>query len=134
VAGRLHRQDGFVREVVWLAMVVAIAALVLLDSIALVNAYRSTTDSATAAAVEARNTYYETQDVVSAKQAARASLAKNGKEFVSLKTSRSLDGTLVFNVTAKGHTDTYAFKYLRYVGLSGWVNGMMNPTSTQPSN
>lgn len=133
MAKRLHHQDGFVREVLQLALIVAVAALVVLDAMALFGAYRSVEDSAASAALEARNVYYETQSVAGAQRAAKVSLAKNGKEFIGLDTSRSLDGTLVFNVSAKGHADTYAFKYLGYVGLKGWVERMTNPASTQSS-
>jgi ABC-type enterochelin transport system substrate-binding protein len=132
VAGALHRQDGFVREVLWLAFIVAVVALVLLDVMALVNANQSVRESAAAATLAASSTYAETQNVPSAKQAAKASLAQNGKELIGLDTSRSLDGALVFNVTAQGHADTYAFKYLGYVGLKSWVDRMTNPTATKP--
>ena len=133
MAGCLRRQDGFVREILQLALVVAVAALVVLDAMALFSAYRSVEDSAASAALEARNAYYETQSVASAQVVAKASLAKNGKKFIDLDTSRSMDGTLVFHVSAQGHAETYAFKYLGYVGLSGWVERMTNPTSTESS-
>ena len=133
MAGCLRRQDGFVREILQLALIVAVAALVVLDAMALFGAYRSVEDSAASAALEARNAYYETQSVASAQVVAKASLAKNDKKFIGLETSRSLDGTLVFHVSAQGHSETFAFKYLRYVGLKGWVERMTNPTSTDSS-
>jgi len=133
VSRSLQRQDGFAREVLQLALIVAVVAFVFLDALALFNAHRTVEDSAAAAALEARNVYYETQDVAGAKRAAQASLKQNGKEFVGLDTSRSLDGTLVFSVSAKGHADTYAFKYLGYVGLKDWVERVTDPTSTQSS-
>lgn len=133
VARSLRRQDGFIRQVFWLGLIVAAAAIVFLDGMALLNARQSVHHSAALAAIEARNTYDVTQDVASAELAAQAYLAKNNKELTGFRTSHSLDGTLVFNVSAKGHAETYAFKYLRNLGLKDWVNRMMNPTTTQAS-
>ena len=48
-------------------------------------------------------------------------------------TGQGLDGQLQFTVTVKTHTDTYAFKYLRYVGLKKWVNQMTNPSGSSTS-
>ena len=124
---------GFMREVIWLGVVVAIIALVLLDGIALFGAHQSVGDSADAAALEARNTYYETQNVAQAELAAQAYLEKSDKELTEFKTSRSLEGALVFNVSATGHAETYAFKYLSYVGLDDWVDRMVNPATTRSS-
>ena len=129
----LQRQDGFARGVLQLALIVAVAAFIVLDGMALFNAQQSVEDSVAVAAVEARNAYFETQNVAGAKQAAQASLAKNGKEFAGLVMSRNLEGALVFSVSAKGHADTYVFKYLGYVGLKDWVNRMTNPAATQAS-
>lgn len=134
VARSLRRQDGFVREVLWLALIVAVAALVVLDAMALLAAYRSTEDAAGAAALAARNTYFETQDVAAAERSAKASVAKNDKQFIGMDTSRSLDASVAFSVSAQGHAETYAFKYLKYVGLKGWVERMTNPTATESPN
>lgn len=133
VARGLRRQDGFIRQVFWLGLIVAVAAIVFLDGMALFNARQSVHRSAAKAAIEARDIYTETQDVARAELAAQAYLAKNNKELTAFRMSHSLDGTPVFNVSAKGHAETYAFKYLRKLGLKDWVNRMMNPTTTEAS-
>lgn len=130
---RARHQDGFIREVLWLALVVVIVAVIVLDAMSLVNARRSVEDSAATAAREARNYYYQTQDVASAEDAAKSYLQKNSKDFVAFETSRSLDGSLVFNVSASGHAETYVFKYLGYVGLRDWVDKGVHPSTTQSS-
>jgi hypothetical protein len=110
-----------------------VGAVVVLDSMALFNAHKSTEESAAKAAVEARNVYSQTQDVGSAERAAEKYLSKSEKTFRGLETSRNLEGTLVFEVSAKGQADTYGFKYLQYVGLKDWVNKAIHPTATGSS-
>ena len=130
---RLRRQDGLIREAIWLCAIVAIVAVVMLDGFALFHANQSVRDSAAAAANEARNAYSQSPTLSSAKVAAQDYLAKNGDTFVAMTTSQAADGTLRFTVTAKTHADTYAFKYLRYVGLKKWVQQTSNPSVTRSS-
>jgi hypothetical protein len=126
-----RRQDGFIRGVVWLGLVVAVVALVVLDGMALFGVRRSAEESASAAAGEARNVYFQTQDMTSAQIAAQEYLTRSRMTLASFETEQSLDGSLVFKVTAKAHTDTYAFKFLGYVGLKGWVNRATDPVVTE---
>ena len=130
---RLRRQDGLIREAIWLFLIIAIIAVVLLDGLALFHANQSVRDAATAAANEARNAYSQSPTLASAKVAAQDYLASNGDTFVKMTTSQAADGTLTFTVTAKTHADTYAFKYLRYVGLKKWVQHTSNPSVTRSS-
>ena len=130
---RLRRQDGLIREAIWLFLIIAIIAVVLLDGLALFHANQSVRDSAAAAANEARNAYSQSPTLASAKVAAQDYLARNGDTFVGMKTSQAADGTITFSVTAKAHADTYAFKYLRYVGLKKWVQQTSNPSVTRSS-
>jgi predicted lipid-binding transport protein (Tim44 family) len=130
---RLRRQDGLIREAIWLFIIVAIIAIVVLDALALFHANQSVRSAATAAANEARNAYSQSPTLAAAKLAAQNYLAKNGDIFVGMTTSRALDGTIIFSVTAKTHADTYAFKYLRYVGLKKWVQQTSNPIVTRSS-
>jgi hypothetical protein len=130
---RLRRQDGLIREAIWLFVILAIIAVVLLDGLALFHANQSVRNAATAAANEARNAYSQSPDLPAAKLAAENYLVKAGDTFVAIKTSTGMDGNLTFEVTAKAHTDTYAFKYLRYVGLKKWVQKMSNPSVTRTS-
>jgi len=130
---RLRRQDGLIREAIWLFLIIAIIAVVLLDGLALFHANQSIRDAATAAADEARNAYSQSPTLASAKLAAQKYLASNGDTFVKMTTSQALDGTITLTVTAKTHADTYAFKYLRYVGLKKWVEQTSNPSVTRSS-
>ena len=130
---RLHRQDGLIRGAIWLFVIVAIIAIALLDGMALFHANQSVRDAASSAANEARNAYSQVPDLAAAKLAAENYLARTGDTFVSMTTSRALDNTLVFTVTAKTHVDTYGFKYLRYVGLKKWVQQTSNPSAARSS-
>jgi len=130
---RLRRQDGLIRGAIWLFAIIAIFAIVLLDGFALFHANQSVRDSATAAANEARNAYSQTPTLAAAKLAAQNYLDRAGITLVSLTGTRATDGSITFTVTAKTHADTYAFKYLRYVGLKKWVVKTSNPTVTRSS-
>jgi hypothetical protein len=130
---RLRRQDGLIREAIWLFVIIAIVAVVALDALALFHANQSVRSAATAAANEARNAYSQSPTLAAAKLAAQNYLDKAGITFVALTTTRQTDGTITFNVSAKTHADTYAFKYLRYVGLKKWVQQTSNPSVTRSS-
>jgi hypothetical protein len=130
---RLRRQDGLIREAIWLFVIIAVVAVVVLDGLALFHANQSVRDAAAAAANEARDAYSQTPTLATAQLAAKTYLAKNGDTFVAMTTSQAADGTVTFTVTAKTHADTYAFKYLRYVGLKKWVQQTSNPSVTRSS-
>ena len=127
---RLRRQDGFIREILWLALILAILAVVVLDGLALFTAHQSVKDDADTAAEEARTEYAQSQDLGAAKLAAEQYLIKANKKFIAFSAATGVDGGLVITVKARAHADTYAFKYLRYVGLKKWVDQMTNPTAT----
>jgi hypothetical protein len=131
---RLHRQDGFIRGVLWLALIVAIAAVALLDGMAVFRAHQSAGDDAATAAREARDTYAVSQDVASAKYAARQYLLRADDRMPLFVTARMPDDKLLFTVSARSHADTYAFKYLAHVpGLRKWVESATDPTETRSS-
>lgn len=134
LSARLRRQDGFIREIFWLGVTIAIVAVVLLDAMSLFSAHQSGHDNARAAAQAARDQYSQTMDVASAKAAARASLAKGGDKLVKFDTSRDSESDLVFTVEARSHAHTYAFHFLSYVGLKKWVNMVSNPTAAESAN
>jgi Flp pilus assembly protein TadG len=125
---RLHGQDGFIREVVWIVVILVIIAVVILDGMAVFNTYQSTGDSAAAAARAAITEYAQSQNVTAAKLAAQERLAKSGLEMVRFKTGQNTEGTLLITVTAKGHADTYALHYLSAIPpLKKWVERTTNP-------
>jgi hypothetical protein len=134
LSARLRRQDGFIREIFWMAVVVAIVAVVLLDALSLFNAHQTGHDNARAAAQAAREAYVQSSDATQAKAAAQASLAKSGDKFIAFSTGRDPDSQVIFTVTAQNHAHTYVFGLLRYVGLKKWVDKMTDPTAAESSN
>jgi hypothetical protein len=134
ISARLRRQDGFIRQVFWLAVTIAIVAVVLLDAMSLFNAHQAGHDNAAAAAVAARNEYSQTSDVTQARMAALASLTKSGDKLIKFSTGNgAVDTGPTFTVTDQAHAHTYAFALLRYVGLKKWVHTMSNPIATEGS-
>ena len=127
LSARLRRQDGFIRQIFWLAVTIAIVAVVLLDAMSLFSNHQSGHDNAAAAAKAARDEYSQTTDVGSAKVAAQESLAKFSSS------TGAADTGPIFTVTDQAHAHTYVFGLLRYVGLKKWVNTVSNPIATEDS-
>ena len=130
---RLRRQDGFIREILWLALWLTILAIVVLDALALFNAHQSVKGDAQRAAEEAHNVLVLTPDLGAAKLAAQQYLIRSNKTLVAFSSAPGIEGGTVITVKARAHANTYAFKFLRYVGLTKWVNEMTNPTGTGTS-
>jgi hypothetical protein len=129
-SSRLRGQDGFIREILWLVVCLAVLAIVVLDGLAVFAAHQSVKEDAKRAASEAQTEYVQTLDLTAAKLAAQQYLIKANKTLVAFSGATGLDGTMVITVKAKAHANTYAFKLLQYVGLKKWVNQMTNPTGT----
>jgi hypothetical protein len=130
LCARLRRQDGFIREILWLVLGLAVFAVVVLDGLAIFTAHQSVKEDAKRAAREAETEYVQTQDLSAAKNAAQQYLIKANKTLIAFSSATGLDGSTVITVKAKAHADTRAFKFLRYVGLKKWVNQMTSPTAT----
>lgn len=127
---RLRGQDGFIREVIWIAVILAVIAVVILDGMAIFGAYQSA-DDASSAADEARTEYAQSLNVGAAKQAAEEYLAKSDIEMVDFRAAQTESGTVRFTVTAKATADTYAFRYLAVIPpLEDWVERTTHPTRT----
>ena len=127
---RVRNQDGFIREVIWIAVILGIIAVVILDGMAIFGAYQSA-DDATSAAEEARTEYAQTINVPAAKLAAQQYLDKSDIEMVDFKAVQTEDGTVKFTVTAEASADTYAFRYLGMIPpLEDWVERTTHPTRT----
>jgi glutathione S-transferase len=128
---RLRGQDGFIRGVVWIVVILAIIAVVILDGMAIFSAYQSAGDNATNAAEDARTEYAQTLNVPSAKLAAEQYLAKKNLELADFKAVQTAAGTVVFTVTVKATADTYAFRFLGAVPpLKDWVERTTHPVRT----
>jgi hypothetical protein len=127
---RLRSQDGFIREVIWIAVILVVIGVVILDGMAIFRAYQSA-DDATAAAREASTEYAQSLNVPSAKLAAEQYLARSGLEMISFKAVQTTEGTVEFTVTAKATADTFAFRYLAKIPpLEDWVERTTHPTRT----
>ncbi len=132
--GRHTGQDGFIREVVWLLVIVGVIAVVLLDALALFNTHQKSHDAAASAVREAQTEYAQTLNVARAKQAAQEYLQKSGARLVTFESTGLVEGSMGFAVTATVRAKTYAFRYLDKVpGLEDWVDGIINPVSTEAS-
>jgi len=125
---RLRGQDGFIREAIWILVILTIIAVAILDGMAIFTAYQSAGDSATNAAEAARTEYAQAVNVPAAKLAADAYLSKKGLEMVAFKAVQTTDGTVMFTVTAKATADTYAFRLLGAIPqLKHWVERTTHP-------
>jgi Flp pilus assembly protein TadG len=130
---RWRGQDGFIREILWLAVVIVVLGIVVLDGFSLFTTYQSVRDDALRAARAAALEFAQTADLKSAQIAAQQALLRSNEKLAKFSSTSALDGSAVFTVTASGHADTYVFKYLRYIGLKKWVNEMSNPSATRSS-
>jgi glutathione S-transferase len=125
---RLRNQDGFIRGVIWIVVILAVIAVVILDGMAIFSAYQSAGDNATNAAEDARTEYAQSIDAPSAKLAAEQYLAKKNLEMVDFKAVQTAGGTVMFTVTAKATADTYAFRFLGAIPpLKDWVERTTHP-------
>ncbi|MBE0528580.1 MAG: hypothetical protein IH629_05195, partial [Thermoleophilia bacterium] len=109
---RLRGQDGFIREILWVALIIGIIAVIILDGMAIFRAHQSVSDDTTRAATEARREYAQTLNAPAAKMAAEQYIQKSGLELVEYSAIRTAEGTVEFTVTAKASADTYAFRFL----------------------
>lgn len=131
-AGR-EGQGGFVRELLWVSLVVLIGAVVVLDAVSLYSAYERVRKDTSDAARLARQVHLQEIDVRKAERSARALLEERGDGMTSFETEGRGEET-VFVVAATRHVDTYAFGYLVYIpGIDRWVERTMNPGATARS-
>jgi hypothetical protein len=130
---RWRAQDGFIREILWFVLIIVIIAVVVLDGIAIFTAHQSIKEDASRAARAAATEYVQSQSTSAAKLAAQEGLLRDNEKLTKFTVSTAPDGSAVFTVTARAHADTRAFKFLRYVGLSKWVDDVTNPSATRSS-
>lgn len=130
----LRRQDGFIREILWVAVVIAIVAVVVLDGMSIFTAHQSVRDDSATAAKEARTEFAQTLSLPAAKIAAQQYLSKSGVTLLSFTSAQSLEGTAIFTVKAKASAPTYVFKFLGIVpGLKKWVDRTTHPVGSGSS-
>ena len=132
---RLRAEDGLIRGVVGLALVVAVIAVVVLDSISMFSASQKVDSDAHSAATAARFAYSQTSNFVSAERAAKQLLRRGGDTVISVK-SQATAGEPVFIVSASRTARTYVLKYgthLPWVGkqIGRWLHPHSTGTSKQ---
>jgi hypothetical protein len=127
-SSRLRSQDGFVREAIWIVVILTVIAVVILDGMAIYNAYQSAGNSSANAARAALTEYAQSQNLPAAKLAAQQRLAKSGLTLVDFKVSQGLEGSTSMTVTSRDHADTYVFHYLGKIPpLKKWVERVIDP-------
>jgi hypothetical protein len=127
---RWRGQDGFVREILWMALVIVVIAVIVLDGIAIFSAHQTVKDEAAQAARAASTEYVQSPSPDSARLAALGELQGNNLRLTHFTVSTAPDGSPMFTVTARAHADTRLFRYLSYLGLKKWVNKVTNPSAT----
>jgi len=128
---RLRGQEGFIREILWVALVIAVIAVVVLDGMSIFTAHQSVNDDTISAAREARTEYAQSLSVPASKLAAEQYLTKSDLQLVSFSAVQNAAGTVVFTVEAKAAAHTYVFRFLKYVpGLKKWEQQMTQPSGS----
>jgi hypothetical protein len=130
-SSRLRGQDGFIREVVWIVVVLAVISVVILDGMAIFNAYQSAGNGSGDAAKAALVEYAQTTNLQAAEIAATERASKSGVEVVEFAVDKTSEGTYRVTVTGKTTADTYAFAYLGLIPpLKDWVERTTHPVRT----
>jgi hypothetical protein len=128
---RLRNQDGFIRGLVWMVVILAVISVVILDGMAIFNAYQTAGDGSGDAAEAAITEYAQTTSVEAAKLAAEEHAAKSGLEIVKFSVSQTTEGGAMVTVTGKTSADTYAFHYLGLIPpFKDWVERTKHPVRT----
>jgi uncharacterized membrane protein len=130
---RWRRQEGLIREALYVFLAIAVVMAVLLDGVALFTVQQDARDDASDAALEAKQEYAQTGSVDQARAAAAQHVEANDADLVGFTVTRPTGSSAVtFTVTVQHHAETYIFKYLEYIpGLDEWVEDVQNPTITR---
>ena len=128
---RLRNQDGFIRGLVWMVVILAVISVVILDGMAIFNAYQTAGDGSGDAAQAGLTEYAQTTSTAAAKLAAEEHAAKSGLEIVEFSVSQTSTGGAKVTVTGKTTANTYAFHYLGMVPpLKDWAERTTHPVRT----
>ncbi|RJQ44534.1 MAG: hypothetical protein C4534_06370 [Gaiellales bacterium] len=117
-----EERGGIMGTLVFLAVVVFIMAIVVIDGISIYKSYSTVHNATKEAAEEAAQTYKETRNETRAALAAEDYCINEGFEFVEFNVNREMGN--LFEVTCATEADTYAFKYLP------WLKDMVRQEST----
>jgi len=134
---RWQRQDGFVREAIWAAAIIAIVAVIVLDVVSVVNASLAVRQNATDAADQAISTYVQTESTAMAMDSAssflkfhNAVLLKSESKLVS---SMTTPNQARVTITAAKTPHTYVFHYFQSLpfGIGPWFHKVLRPQATE---
>ena len=130
---RRRRQQGLIREALYVFLAVAVVMAVLLDGFSIFTAQQNARDDASDAGSEARQEYVQSGNTQLAEEAAKTHIEAGGGELVDFSTAAGTGSdTRSFTVTVRYTADTYLFHYLGYIpGLDDWVEDVQNPTITR---
>jgi hypothetical protein len=130
---RLRAEDGFVRGIVVFAVMLAVVAVVVLDSVSMFSAGQKVERDARSAAGAARFSYSQSSNIVVAEQKAKDWLRHAGDKVISVK-SEATAGEPTFTVSASRKAHTYALKYGTHLPWIGQhIGRWLHPHSTQSS-
>lgn len=128
---RLRNQDGFIRGLVWIVVILAVISVVILDGMAIFHAYQAAGNASGDAAEAAFTEYSQSTNVASAKLAAEEQAAKAGIQIVKFSVDQNGEGAITVTVTGRASADTYAFHYLDLIPqLKDWVQRTTHPVRT----
>lgn len=130
---RRRRQEGLIREALYIFLAVAIVMAALLDGFAIFTAQQNARGDASDAGLQAKQEYVQSGDIRRAEQAAKTLVEAAGGTLVDFSTSAGTGfDTRSFTVTVKYTADTYLFHYLGFIpGLGDWVEDVENPRITR---
>jgi Flp pilus assembly protein TadG len=106
-------RGGILGTLIFLGIVIAIMAIVVVDGTSVYYTYRSASEVTSEAAEIAANTYSNTRDEALASLAAEAYCIEEGYEFISFQVNREVGN--LYEVTCGTQADTYVFKHLPYM-------------------
>ena len=135
---RWHEQDGFVRGSILIAAIIVIVAVLVLDTVQVVNASLGVRQNATDAADQALSTYVETENSGMAMASAStflklhdAVLIKKGSVLKTADNGSPSQATVTITAVRTPHT--YVLHYLQNLpmGIGPWVHKTLNPRATE---
>lgn len=130
---RRRRQQGLIREALYIFLAIALVMAVLLDGLAVFTAQQGAREDASEAGKKAKEEYAQSSSVERASKAAEQRAQRNGGEMTDFSSSAgSGAASRSFTVTVRRSADTYLFRYLEYIpGLDDWAKDISNPTITR---
>ena len=133
---RLRAEDGLIRGIVGLALILAVIAVVVVDSISMFSASQKVDSDAHSAATAARFAYSQTTNLTNfgpAERAAKQLLRRGGDKIISVK-HQATGGEPLFIVSASRTAHTYVLKYCTHLPWIGkQIGRWLHPHSTGTS-